>query len=504
MSNRKDYIFAPGGLNLSWAALLRDYPDGANRCFLVALDERQISVLLDLADLMKWAWLWGINYKLEQNQWLLVEQFRQETRDALMSGCDVSMLIDAVNGVAGAIEDLTGAIGGSPSGDPPVTVVSSLTGVIEAIGDIPGPADLTGVIEAIGTIPGPADLSGVETALLPLASLSTLLAPLEDLSYLQNLTYLEKLELLERLENIVAIMSVCCGKTQVPADIMIPIIFEDEGTRLNYRCRAANYIWYTLYTVSSNMNTQYIAGIATEESQNAIAALKALIAIFPPAWGGEALAGLAEGMLALMRSLGAINPFSNVVSSLNTNKTAFIAALYNSETDQARDAAVGTLTGLNLIDYGFLYQIFPKGAARIMDNPIDFDTPPNPVICAAGILENTCGYQSLSIGSPDLVDGDIIYGGNITPVYSFNPPFSYQSAVQSILPHKITVTSILSATNDPITYGELRFNGPCDGENMSYITYNPPTDYNGLPVDCFGFSFACGETFTLTFTSETL
>lgn len=413
MSNRKDYIFAPGGLNLSWAALLRDYPDDINSCYLVALDNRQLSALLSLTGLMKWAWLWGINFKLEQETWQLIDQFRLETVEALMSGCDVALLIEAVNGVAGAITDLTGAIGGNPAGDPPVTVVSAildipgppdlsgletaLTGIQTAMGDIPGPADLsgvettlTGIQTAIGEIPGPADLSGVETAignvntsLAPLAGLETLLAPLEDLSYLSNLTYLERLTLLERLNNIVAIMTTCCGKTKMPDDIYIPTIFETEEEQLDYRCRAANYIWYALRTATNNMNTQYLAGVATEETQGAIATLKGIVAVFPPAWGGEALMSLAEAMLALMRGLGALNPFGNVVNSMDTNKTAFVKALYDSETDKARDAAVGTLTGLNLIDYGFLYQIFPKGAAGILDNPIDFDTPPNPVICAS-------------------------------------------------------------------------------------------------------------------------
>ena len=91
MSNlqRKDNAFIPGGLCLNWDRRHEYIPDNANLCYLVALDNRQIDVLLSLLSHMRYYWLWDTQKSNLQPivEWLWSLEF------CLMSGCSVEQLI---------------------------------------------------------------------------------------------------------------------------------------------------------------------------------------------------------------------------------------------------------------------------------------------------------------------------------------------------------------------------------------------------------------------------
>lgn len=103
--DKRNYIFAPGGLNLGWQALLDTYPDDINKCYLVALDDREISVILDLLSITKWYWLWAID-KSDDAAKIAARDFTTNLEKCLMSGCDVQQLITSQRLLIGA---LTGA-----------------------------------------------------------------------------------------------------------------------------------------------------------------------------------------------------------------------------------------------------------------------------------------------------------------------------------------------------------------------------------------------------------
>lgn len=99
------HVVIPGGLNLDWYKLLSDYPDEINFCFLVALDYRKLSVLLDLATNIHWYWLWQVNKDDPARE--AIQTFIDELIYCLMSGCKVEDLIITQRLIIGAITGQT-------------------------------------------------------------------------------------------------------------------------------------------------------------------------------------------------------------------------------------------------------------------------------------------------------------------------------------------------------------------------------------------------------------
>lgn len=95
--------YIPHFAGLGWAELQAFWPETDSECYLVALDNRQISVLLSLLDQVAWAWwLWNVETSdIEAGR--AINDFTDGLKDCLMSGCNVSDLISAVNGLTEAI-----------------------------------------------------------------------------------------------------------------------------------------------------------------------------------------------------------------------------------------------------------------------------------------------------------------------------------------------------------------------------------------------------------------
>ncbi len=136
MANRKDYVLIPGGLNLDWQALLDDYPDDINKCYLVALDGRQLSVIHDLLSVSKWYWLWNVEQADTLNREAVLA-FKYELEFCLMSGCSVQDLIKTqrmlVAALAGQSVDL--------ESDLPSAVDFTSIGISPRLGEIDGALD---------------------------------------------------------------------------------------------------------------------------------------------------------------------------------------------------------------------------------------------------------------------------------------------------------------------------------------------------------------------------
>lgn len=91
--------YIPHFAGLGWAELLEFWPDADNACYLVALDNRQVSVLLSLLDQVAWCWwLWNIDAS-DTETGATINDFVDELKGCLMSGCSVGDLITAVNGL---------------------------------------------------------------------------------------------------------------------------------------------------------------------------------------------------------------------------------------------------------------------------------------------------------------------------------------------------------------------------------------------------------------------
>lgn len=109
--------YIPHFAGLGWAELLEFWPDEDNRCYLVALDNRQISVLLSLLDQVAWAWwLWNISTDNE-TAGHAINDFTDELKDCLMSGCNVSDLVATVEDLTEAIKECCEKMAGRSTQD---------------------------------------------------------------------------------------------------------------------------------------------------------------------------------------------------------------------------------------------------------------------------------------------------------------------------------------------------------------------------------------------------
>lgn len=96
--------YVPHFAGLGWEELLTFWPDDDNVCYLVALDRRQISVLLSLLDQVAWCWwLWNVSPgDAETGQG--INDFTDELKDCLMSGCNVGDLVTSLENLTSVIE----------------------------------------------------------------------------------------------------------------------------------------------------------------------------------------------------------------------------------------------------------------------------------------------------------------------------------------------------------------------------------------------------------------
>jgi len=103
----KDYVFVPNGFEMDWDAINAMYDQP--QCYLVALGDVQIAVILALFKFLKFSHLWGFQPRktwdaATRAKWDVIENFVAEMELCLMSGC-------SVQDVVFAIRELTAVIG---------------------------------------------------------------------------------------------------------------------------------------------------------------------------------------------------------------------------------------------------------------------------------------------------------------------------------------------------------------------------------------------------------
>jgi len=110
------YQYLPHFAGLGWEELLIHTPSEDNNCYLVALDNRQISVLLSLLDQVAWCWwLWGIAFG-DETMGRVVNDFTDGLKDCLMSGCNVGDLVEVLSGIRESIDGVGSVIEGCCEG----------------------------------------------------------------------------------------------------------------------------------------------------------------------------------------------------------------------------------------------------------------------------------------------------------------------------------------------------------------------------------------------------
>lgn len=174
----KNYVFAPGLYwRLDWLQIQADWP--TPRCYLFALDDRQIELLLNLTTVFPHFYKnWGFEKAtLDTGQWDEIQTFIAELEGCLMSGCEVSLLIKSNLLVAAALS--------GDSVDLDAEVETLMTGVKDyaSIGVSPqlkadsgdGLADVQEDASEQATI----DLNAIKDALLELTSITAALQAIE-------------------------------------------------------------------------------------------------------------------------------------------------------------------------------------------------------------------------------------------------------------------------------------------------------------------------------------
>lgn len=97
----RDWTFSPGQyFQFDWDKLQSEFPEP--QCWLVALDDREINILLHMLSVFpKYYKNWGFEHKRtwdedDETAWDEIQTFISETELCLMSGCEVSALLDEI------------------------------------------------------------------------------------------------------------------------------------------------------------------------------------------------------------------------------------------------------------------------------------------------------------------------------------------------------------------------------------------------------------------------
>lgn len=109
---KNNYTFHPRRkFQLDYDELHTVHPDDDNSCYLVALDQRQLNVLLAMSTVFtRYHWVWGLpSPRSEWNDdkkqlWHDIETFIAEMESCLMNGCKVSDLVDAMNTISTTLD----------------------------------------------------------------------------------------------------------------------------------------------------------------------------------------------------------------------------------------------------------------------------------------------------------------------------------------------------------------------------------------------------------------
>jgi len=101
----RNWVYAPGQyFRFAWT----DYNQGPDRCFLVALQDRQIKFILKALVLAGFERNWGTSTRLvPADEWDEISAFVDLTEFCLMSGCNVEDLITVQRLLIGAITGTT-------------------------------------------------------------------------------------------------------------------------------------------------------------------------------------------------------------------------------------------------------------------------------------------------------------------------------------------------------------------------------------------------------------
>lgn len=108
----RNYAYAPGLYwQMDWQQIQTDWP--TPQCYLVALDDKQIELILNLVTVFPAFYRnWGYTKaSLDLDEWDDIQTFIAELEGCLMMGCNIEDIIDSLDGIASAIAASTGASG---------------------------------------------------------------------------------------------------------------------------------------------------------------------------------------------------------------------------------------------------------------------------------------------------------------------------------------------------------------------------------------------------------
>jgi hypothetical protein len=133
----RDWIFAPGQrFQLDYDAMGEVFPE--NKCWLVALNDWQINILLTLLkSVAPWYKNWGFEHERTWDEttralWDEIESFVSETEHCLMAGCDVSLLFEEIARLRAAVSGEAVEVTDPDTGEP-VIVDYTETGLTPSI-----------------------------------------------------------------------------------------------------------------------------------------------------------------------------------------------------------------------------------------------------------------------------------------------------------------------------------------------------------------------------------
>jgi len=349
---QKQVIIAPGHVfPLVWDDLEATWPD--NRCFLVALDERQLNVVhsaLSIAYYYKS--FWGMKHRsgwvqADFDRWDTIHAFLANLEGCLMSGCNVEDLIASVDSLTAAVAAGFSAVN--------VLALDTIRDTLSNWMIQEGSADdaMLGEIAGIGldieqqtTLDANRNdrLGDINTSMGIVGDRiapdgNDLFTPIDDLVNIQ--------------QAILKAEQLCCGNlTQsqsVPNDQLSP----DE---IDAKCRAANIIYDEIeYIILWMQSTD--AGAWTILTLTSLLGAFTISIIDGPLPFADAIglgAGAAVGLVLIIVNFvtsEAAFDMDDIVSAMQANKTAIIQALYESlDTDDAINAFNDNLTSLTMAE----------------------------------------------------------------------------------------------------------------------------------------------------------
>jgi hypothetical protein len=486
-------------------------------CWLVALDDWEIAVILSSLRYAHWPRRWR---NLGGHTWDEIEARITQLEHCLMAGCNVGELLDKFDNLITILETLSSRfITNELRNLAQVTegVESAIEGLELACGDTEVNFDTAAIVDAIEAQTTMQETRSIAEVTAQNTNFSDLVEAVDGLELVANCAPDVNVDCPPPVVNVQGGCGGVTGNTpeqQAGEEGGTPPVGTKEPTEIVERkCKVANLIYDKIYSMIQELGVQDVDTLAGIGLVGSTALIFAIIGLAGGPLGaiigavGGAILGIVMAIIA-----GGID-FDDVLTVMNNNHEDLVCSLYNSTTaTQAREDFINILSdgGLSSAETAFLEYFLPSDVTNCLfftPDSANGDALEAELDGYEGSVEcGVCLNCSTNVAFGEILSGSWLSGGTARGTIYQNGGNTYYGIDIEFLPHgdccpTITITNVSNWTGS-INLPHAFYAKDC--ANVNVVWDDPDEPWTGGLEVGYQSLWSFGTQFTIAFTVEWL